>query len=159
MPYFENPQAWMPNQDVVAGMTLTRLDSFFAVLAPENQSVIASYEDYQALLAARIAWMIQQWSADQEMPMAAVDSMIRHQLTKDQVPNFAMPSPHQATPESWGQAIAQSPWMSTIWTLEVAPEPEDYPLAMAQGENRQDAIATVEEQTLEEWLLFFGKQG
>jgi hypothetical protein len=49
--------------------------------------------------------------------------------------------------------------MSTIWTLEIATEPEDYPLPVAQGENRQDAIATVEEQTLEEWLLFFGKQG
>ena len=93
------------------------------------------------------------------MSLKQVDSMIRRQLLADQVPDFAMPPPGQATPESWGQAIAQSPWMSTIWTLEVAPEPEDYPLAMIQGEDRQEAIATIEEQTLEEWLMFFGKQG
>jgi hypothetical protein len=159
MPYFENPQAWMPNQAVVAGMSLTRLDSFFAVLAPEHQSEIANYGDYQALLAARIAWMVQQWSADQEMPLKQVDGMIRQRLLQDPVPDFAMPPPEQATAQTWGQALAQSPWMSTIWTLEIAPEPEDYPLAMAQGENRQEAIATVEEQTLEEWLLFFAKQG
>ena len=159
MPYFENPQAWMPNQLVVAGMTLSRLDSFFAVIAPQNQTAIAHYQDYQSLLAARITWMIRQWIEDQQISLKQVDSMIRRQVMKDQVPDFAMPPPGQATPESWGQAIAQSPWMTTIWTLEVAPEPEDYPLAMIQGENRQEAIATIEEQTLEEWLMFFGKQG
>ena len=157
MPYFKNPQAWMPNQEVVAGMTLTRLDSFFAVIAPQDKSAIAHYADYQELLAARIAWMIRQWSEDQQMSLKQVDSMIRQRLLTDQVPDFAMPPPSQATPENWGSAIAQSSWMSTICTLEVAPEPEDYPLPMAQGENRQDAIATVEEQTLEEWLMFFGK--
>jgi hypothetical protein len=103
--------------------------------------------------------MVQQWSVDQAMPLKQVDGMIRQRLLQDQVPDFAMPSPEQATAQTWGQAIAQSPWMSTIWILEVVPEPEDYPLAMAQGENRQDVIATVEEQTLEEWLMFFGKQG
>ena len=93
------------------------------------------------------------------MSMRSVDSMIRRQLLADQVPNFAMPPPGAATPETWGAAIAQSPWMTTIWTLDVAPEPEDYPLMMTQGEDRQDAIATIEEQTLEEWLMFFSKQG
>jgi hypothetical protein len=158
MPYYENPKAWEPNQTLTGGMTLTRLDSFFAVLAPEQKTEIQSYQDYQGLLTDRIAWMIQQWMEDSGMPMEEVAQMIRRRLERDGVAETISPSSYQGeTPESWANALANSSRMKRIWTTEITP---DYPIPMTQGEeSRQDVIETVEEQTLEDWLLFFTKTG
>ena len=151
-PYYENPQGWEPSQQIEEGILLARLDSFFAVIAPENQSEIGSYQEYKRLLADRLTWMIRQWAEDLQEPLEAVYQMIRQRLIADRVPDFGMPRPGQETPENWATAITESPWLRTIWNQEIDPE---YPLVLAKD---SEASETVQYQNLEEWLIFFGKQ-
>ena len=155
MPYFENPQGWEPHQTVQLGETLTRPDSFYAVIAPANKTAIQSYEDYKYLLSHRVTWMIRQWAEDQTMPLEDVYRMIRQRLIRDRVPDFPLPRPGQGSPESYATALVDSPWLQTLWA---AVAPETYPLPMERDlENRDSVVETIQYQTLEEWLLLFTK--